>query len=302
MHRHSHRHHHHHRHHEIPGEKRKGRAFLIGILLNTVFVAAEFTAGFLFNSTGLLADAGHNLSDVSGLLISLFAFQLAKKRNSENYTYGFRKGTVWASLLNAFLLLGAVGVILCECVQKIIHPEPVGGWAVIVTASIGIVINGLTALLFMKEQAHDLNVKGAYLHMLADTLVSAGVAVSGLLILLAGWNMLDPVIGIVIALVILVSTWSLLKESLRLAMDGVPEGISVEAVRKHLLELPNVKGVHHLHIWAVSTTENALTAHVVLEDLREMDRSRNLLRRELTALGIRHATLEFETAGTVCGG
>ncbi len=274
--------------------------FLWGILLNVVFVAGEFAAGYTFNSAGLLADAGHNLSDVSGLLISLFAFLLAKKQPDHHYTYGFRKGTVLASLLNALILLGAVAVILYECVQKLLHPEAVAGWAIIITAGIGIVINGLTALLFVKEQAHDLNVKGAYLHMLADTLVSAGVAVSGLLILRTGWNILDPVIGIVIALVILISTRGLLKESICLAMDGVPPGFSAETIRKHLLEQPHVKDVHRLHVWAVSTTENALTAHVVLEDIREIDRARKCLRGELAAHGIFHTTLEFETPETGC--
>ncbi len=297
---HAHEHHHGHHRHGVTAEAVKGRAFLLGITLNSVFVAGEFTAGFLFNSMGLLADAGHNLGDVSGLLISLCAFLLAQKHYSRNYTYGFRKGTIWASLINAAILLTAVGAIITECVRKFLSPEPVGGLPIIITAGIGIVINGLTVFLFAREKEHDLNVKGAYLHMLADTLVSAGVVLSGVLILWTGWSMLDPVIGLVIAAVILVSTWGLLKESIRLVMDGVPSGIDAEKIRAHLLTQENVKAVHHLHIWGVSTTENAMTAHIVLHDLSRIELARTALRHELAEHGIGHATLEFESESTCC--
>ena len=183
-------HEHHHHHHELSADAVKGRAFLFGIVLNTLFVIGEFTAGFLFNSMGLLADAGHNLGDVSGLLISLVAFLLAKKRYLPNYTYGLRKGTIWASLLNAAILLVAVGAIVMECIRKFLSPEEVGGWPIIITAGIGVVINGLTVFFFQREKEHDLNVKGAYLHMLADTLVSVGVVLSGILILWTGWDLI----------------------------------------------------------------------------------------------------------------
>ena len=292
--------HHHHHHHELPAESAKGRAFLIGIALNVTFVVGEFIAGFIYNSMGLLADAGHNLGDVGGLLISLVAFMLAKKRYSTHYTYGFRKGTIWASLLNAVILLVAVGAILVECIRKIQHPEPVGGWPIIITAGIGIFINGLTVLLFTRDKEHDLNVKGAYLHMLADTLVSVGVVFSGLLILWTGWNMVDPIVGLVIAVVILISTWGLLKDSVRLAMDGVPSGIDPEEIKKHMLDIPNVDGVHHLHIWPISTTENALTAHIVLADTGTLEVTREKLHQELAEHGIVHATLEMETSLTHC--
>lgn len=295
-----HAHEHHHHHPDLSGDSMKGRAFLFGIVLNTLFVIAEFTAGFLFNSMGLLADAGHNLGDVSGLLISLAAFLLARKRYCRNYTYGFRKGTIWASLLNAAILLFAVGAIVTECIRKFIDPAPVGGWPIIITAGIGVVINGLTVFLFSGEKEHDLNVKGAYLHMLADTLVSIGVVLSGVVILWTGWTVIDPVIGLVIAAVILVSTWGLLKESVRLAMDGVPEGIDVEEIREHLLEDPNVAAIHHLHIWPISTTENALTAHVVLKNLEQLEKTREALHEELAEHGIGHATLEFEPQTAQC--
>ncbi len=293
-------HEHHHHHHELSADAVKGRAFLFGIVLNTLFVIGEFAAGFLFQSMGLLADAGHNLGDVSGLLISLAAFLLARKRHCQNYTYGFRKSTIWASLLNAAILLVAVGVIMTECIRKFLSPAEVGGWTIIITAGIGVVINGLTAFLFLREKEHDLNVKGAYLHMLADTLVSVGVVLSGVLILWTGWNIVDPLIGLVIAVVILFSTWGLLKESVRLAMDGVPEGIQVDDIREHLLEDPNVKAIHHLHIWPISTTENALTAHVVLNDLQQLDATGVRLHEELAEHGISHATLEFESPAAHC--
>ena len=292
--------HHHHHHHELSADAVKERAFLFGIALNTLFVIGEFSAGFAFNSMGLLADAGHNLGDVSGLLISLAAFLLARKRYCRNYTYGYRKGTIWASLLNAAILLFAVGAIVTECIRKFLAPEEVGGWPIIITAGIGVVINGLTVLFFLREKEHDLNVKGAYLHMLADTMVSVGVVLSGILILWTGWEIVDPLIGLVIAVVILFSTWGLLKESVRLAMDGVPEGIQVDTIREHLLEIPNVKAVHHLHIWPISTTENALTAHVVLSDLQQLEETRKHLHEELAEHGIGHATIEFESPLTQC--
>ena len=281
-------HEHHHHHHELSADAVKGRAFLFGIVLNTLFVIGEFTAGFLFNSMGLLADAGHNLGDVSGLLISLVAFLLAKKRYLPNYTYGLRKGTIWASLPNAAILLVAVGAIVTECIRKFLSPEEVGGWPIIITAGIGVVINGLTVFFFQREK------------MLADTLVSVGVVLSGILILWTGWNIVDPLIGLVIAVVILFSTWGLLKESVRLAMDGVPAGIHVETIREHLLEDPNVEAVHHLHIWPISTTENALTAHVVLHDVRKWEETRKRLHEELSEHGISHATLETESPTTQC--
>lgn len=292
--------HHHHHHHEFSGNDIKGRAFFFAIILNSLFVIGEFTAGFVFNSMGLLADAGHNLGDVSGLLISLTAFLLAKKRYRKNYTYGYRKGTILASLLNAAILIFAVGVIVTECIRKFIVPETVGGWPIIITAGIGVVFNGLTVLFFVREKDHDLNVKGAYLHMLADTLVSIGVVLSGVVILWTDWSIVDPIIGLIIAIVILVSTWGLLKESIRLVMDGVPAGIQLEEIREHLMRAPNVQSIHHIHIWPISTTENALTAHVVLDDVQKMEETRIRLHSELAEHGIEHATIEFESHLTVC--
>ncbi len=303
MHIHAHSHHHH------AGESiwaanqpdsATGRAFLLGIGLNAGFVVAEFAVGVVYNSMGLLADAGHNLGDVGGLAISLAAFGLARKRRAVNYTYGFRKATVLASLANAMILLLAVGAIMLECVRKFMHPEPVGGWPIIITAGVGIVINALTMMLFNRGRHRDLNVKGAYLHMLADTLVSVGVVVAGGLILWTGWSVLDPIVGMVIGLVILASTWGLLRESVRLSLDGVPNGIELEELLGHMRRMEHVQDVHHVHVWPISTTENALTAHVIVNDFSALESVKKSMRAELAEHGVTHSTLEFELPGCGC--
>lgn len=214
-------HEHHHHHHEVEVTS-LNKAFIIGIALNAGFVIAEFTAGFWYNSLGLMSDAGHNLGDVASLVLAMLAFRLAKVHPSTKYTYGYKKSTVLVSLLNAVILLVAVGLILAESVEKLFHPRPVDGDAVAWVAGVGVVINAVTAWLFMKDKEKDLNVKGAYLHMAADTLVSVGVVVSGIIIMHTGWYIIDPLIGIAIAVIIVVSTWGLLRDSLRLSLDGVP--------------------------------------------------------------------------------
>ena len=277
------------------------RAFMIGIVLNLSFVAVEFIAGLRFDSIALISDAGHNLSDVISLVLALIAFKLAHIRPNARYTYGYKKSTVLVSLLNACLLLIAVGAILVESIRKLYDPQPVAGESIAWVAGIGIAINAFTAWLFIRDKEKDLNVKGAYLHMAADTLVSVGVVVSGLLIGRTGWYVIDPIMGIAIALIILFSTSKLLLTSLRLSLDGVPEGIDSEKISKELLDsLPEIRDIHHLHIWAISTTENALTAHVVIRSLDEMDTVKHYLRKRLSEYGIRHATLEFEQEGCLC--
>ena len=251
-------------HHHLPVDH-LNRAFVLGIVLNLVFVCVEFGAGLWFDSVALISDAGHNLSDVVSLVLSLIAFRLARVKPTASYTYGYRKSTVLVSLLNACILLVAVGVILVESVRKLYDPQPVDGDSIAWVAGIGIVINAFTAWLFIRDKEKDLNVKGAYLHMAADTLVSVGVLVSGIVIRLTGWYAIDPVVGIAIALVILFSTSKLLHDSLRLSLDGVPVGIDSERVRRSIMETdPRIEDVHHVHIWAISTTQNALTAHVVV--------------------------------------
>jgi cobalt-zinc-cadmium efflux system protein len=230
------------------------------------------------------------------------AIRLAASHSSKRFTYGYRKSSVLISLLNAIILLVAVGVILIESIQKLLNAGAieVNASAISWTAGIGILVNGFTAWLLIPKEDHDVNMRGAYLHMLADTLVSVGVVVSGIVIGFTGWNWIDPVIGIVIALIILVSTWQLLAESLRLSIDAVPEEIDPDEIVEEMKEVPGVMDVHHLHIWPISTTQVALTAHVVLEDLAAMTQTIPSLKHKLKDHGIGHSTLEVEVPGSPC--
>ena len=276
------------------------KAFIIGIALNLSFVIIEFGAGFYYDSLGLMSDAGHNLGDVASLFLALLAFRLAKIRANARYTYGYKKSTVLVSLLNAVILLIAVGAILMESLEKIVNPRPVEGGAIAWVAGIGVFVNAFTAMLFMKNREKDLNVRGAYLHMAADTLVSIGVLASGLVISYTGWYVIDPIIGISVAIVILISTWNLLHESIRLSLDGVPVGINSEDIKEIISEIAEVKNLHHLHIWAISTTENAMTAHIVVANLDEMEELKHRIKDKLQEAGISHVTLEFETEQVCC--
>ncbi|MDR0845465.1 MAG: cation diffusion facilitator family transporter [Tannerella sp.] len=276
------------------------KAFIIGIVLNAAFVVTEFIAGLLTNSMGLLSDAGHNLSDIAGLILAMLAYWLAKAHSNPQYTYGYKKSTILVSLLNAVILLIAVGFIITESIEKLIRPKPVGGDVIIWVAAIGVVINAFTAWLFVKDKEKDLNVKGAYLHMAADALVSIGVMISGAIILFTGWNIIDPVIGILVACVIIYSTWGLLRDSLRLSLDGVPTGIKHDEIEQIIRSVPGVESTHHLHIWALSTTETALTAHVVITDPLRMDAIKHQIKHTLHDKNITHATLEFETKEFEC--
>ncbi len=278
------------------------RAFVIGIALNVSFVVVEFLAGLWYGSMGLLSDAGHNLSDVASLLLAMWAFRLARMRPTVRYTYGYKKSTVLISLLNSLLLLVAVGVIVAESVGRMRHPAPIQGGAIAWTAGIGVAINGFTAWLFMRDRKRDLNVEGAYLHMAADALVSVGVLVSGLVIARTGWTIVDPIVGLIVAAVIVVSVWSLTRDSLRLSLDGVPAGIDLADLERRMTAIEGVEAVHHIHVWAISTTENALTAHVVLADPCVMARVKSLLKGLLEDAGIAHVTLECETLSEHCSG
>lgn len=292
--------HDHSRHDHLQEISSLNRAFIIGIVLNIAFVIAEFSAGFWYNSLGLISDAGHNLSDVVSLVLAMFAFRLAKVQPNNKYTYGYKKSTVLISLLNAVILLVAVGFIFSESIEKLFRPRPVDGDAVAWVAGIGVIINGVTAWLFMKDKEKDLNVKGAYLHMAADALVSVGVVISGIVIQHTGWYVIDPLIGIVIAVIIVYSTWGLLRDSLRLSLDGVPRGTDYNQVGQIITSTQGVESFHHMHIWALSTTETALTAHVVLKDMEQMETIKCDLKCRLQEAGITHATLEFETSGGHC--
>jgi cobalt-zinc-cadmium efflux system protein len=301
---HSHDHHHHghgaahghdhghpHHHGPAPGE----RGFVPAIALNLGFVGLEAAAGIIGGSLALLADAGHNLSDVLGLLLAWGAVRLARRLPSGRRTYGFHRGTILAALANAMLLLVAVGAIALESARRLMEPEPVAAGLMLWVAAAGIVVNTGTALLFARGREADLNRRGAYLHMVADAGVSAGVVAGALLIQATGWLWVDPVLGLLIAGVILVGTWGLLRDSVDLAMDAVPRGIDPEAVQEFLAAQPGVAEVHDLHIWALSTTETALTAHLVRPEAGTDDAFLTTLARELRArFGIGHATLQVE--------
>ena len=293
-------HEHSHQHSHTINAESLNKAFIIGIVLNLAFVVIEFAAGFWFDSLALLSDAGHNLSDVVSLVLALLAFRLAKVKANERYTYGYKKSTILVSLLNAVILLVAVGAIVIESIHKLSNPAVVPGGAIAWVAGVGVLINAFTAFLFMKDKEKDLNVKGAYLHMAADALVSVGVLVAGIVIGRTGWYIIDPIIGLIVAVVILISTWNLLHDSLRLTLDGVPTSIDSQKVVEAIRALPGVDDVHHIHIWAISTTENALTAHIVLKQSEGMQEVKHLIRHRLEDFGIGHATLEFEVPGEHC--
>lgn len=293
-------HHHHHHDHDHHGHAHApasfGRAFAVGIALNLGFVVVEAVYGVIAGSMALVADAGHNLSDVLGLVIAWIASVLAARPPSARFTYGFKSSSILAALGNAAFLLVALGAILVETIRRLIEPEPVAGGPVMIVAAIGIVINTATALMFMRGRRHDINIRGAYLHMAADAAVSAGVVVAGLLITLTGAQWIDPVTSLVIVGVIAVGTWGLLKDSLRMGLHAVPPGIDEQKVRRFLTGLNGVEAVHDLHIWPMSTTETALTAHLVMPGGHPGDNFLHQLAHELEHdFGIGHATVQVET-------
>lgn len=293
--------HHHHEHTSSQAtDKRMRRILIISISLNLLFVFIEAGVGIWKNSLSLLSDAGHNLSDVFSLALVLIGFYLARRAANSHYTYGYKKSTILISLLNALLLLVAVGIIIAESVHKLRTPTTIDGVAISWTAGIGILVNGITTLLLMRGQQNDLNIRGAFLHMAADTLVSVGVVISGIVIAFTGWYIIDPIISLVIALVILISTWELLHDSVRLALDGVPEDVDIDHLREHIVSIPHVEGVHHIHVWAMSTTENALTAHVVVDDMQHAHEAVQQIKQTLSHEGITHVTLETETQDDMC--
>ncbi|MDT0574620.1 cation diffusion facilitator family transporter [Croceicoccus sp. F390] len=273
-----------------------GRAFAIGIALNTAFVIAEAGAGLYYNSMALVADAGHNLSDVLSLLIAWGASVLARRPPSARFTYGLKSSSILAAIANAALLLVALGAILVETLRRFGDPAPVAPGPIMIVAAIGIVINTATALLFMRGRKGDLNIRGAYLHMVADAAVSAGVVVAGLLIWWTGLAWIDPITSLAIVGVIAVGTWGLLKDSVRMGLLAVPENIDEGAVRRRLEALPGVAALHDLHIWPMSTTQSALTAHLVMPDGYPGDEflhdAAHLLHQDFS---IEHATLQIET-------
>ncbi|MDQ2733536.1 MAG: cation diffusion facilitator family transporter [Pseudomonadota bacterium] len=292
---------HDHSHAHAHAPKDFGKAFLIGVILNAGFVAAEVVYGILGNSLALLADAGHNLSDVLGLLLAWGASILVKRAPTNRYTYGLRSTSILAALANAALLLLVTGGIAWEAILRFRHPSEVEGRTVIAVAAVGVVINLATALLFMSGRKGDLNVRAAFQHMAGDAAIALGVVVAGFAILYTGWHWLDPAVSLVIALLVIFGTWGLLRDSVALALDAVPPGIDFQKVRSYLASLPGVSEVHDLHIWGMSTTETALTAHLLcpgglLGDAKRMEICEEL--REHFA--IHHATIQIELAEHTC--
>jgi cobalt-zinc-cadmium efflux system protein len=275
----------------------------VGIGLNIAFVIAEVIAGLLNNSMSLLTDAGHNLSDAASLVLSLIAFRLAKKKSTQKFTYGYKKTTVLAALFNAVFLLVAIGILGFESVRRLLNPESVKGDVIAWVATVGIFINVITALMFFKNRKSDLNIKSAYLHMMSDALVSLGVVAGGILIIYTGWYWIDPVIGLVIMIVILIGTWSLLSDSFQMSVDAVPPDIDMNEIKNVIVSQPDILEVHHVHIWALSTTENALTAHISLNESLSFNEKVGLVKRlkhELMHHNISHSTIEIETELTGC--
>ena len=277
------------------GKVSHGRAFIIGVTLNLTFVIIEFGYGRMAHSLALVADAGHNLSDVLALLLAWGAAVLARRNPSPNRTYGMRRSSILAALVNAVILLVVVGAIAWEAIRRFSEPSQVQGKTVIWVAIAGIVVNGITALLFLSGRKNDLNIQGAFLHMASDAAASLGVVVAGIVMLFTGWLWLDPAISLAIDVVIVLGTWELLRDSINLALDAVPEGINPDHIQEYLAKLPLVIEVHDLHIWGLSTTEAALTAHLVMAQPTCDDAFLALIGHELHGkFGIEHATVQIE--------
>lgn len=303
--------HHHHSHHHAHGHHGHdhghhavvGKAFAWGIALNIAYVLAQSAAGIWYHSMALLSDAGHNLSDVFSLALGLLAHRMTTAKPNQHFTYGYKKTTILAALANAVILLVTICFIGYEAIVHLLHPVPIAGGAVAAVAAVGIVVNATSALFFFRNKEHDMNVKGAYLHLMADALVSLGVVVSGIIIKYTNWYWLDGVTSLVVIIVILAGTWSMLTDSLRLSLDAVPASINSAAITDMVSKMQGVKNVHHVHIWAMSTTENAMTAHVITDDNLTFDQKMKLvsdIKHELNHHGIHHSTIELEAPNFRC--
>jgi len=289
---------HHSHHRQGHAQVNYGRAFAIGIAANLAYLGVEAVAGIFSGSLALLADAGHNLADVLGLVLSWGAAMLSRRQPSGRFTYGLRSSSILAALANAIILLVVTGGIAWEAIWRIGHPMQVVSGIIIAVAAIGIFVNGGTALLFSSGNG-DLNVKSAFLHLAADALVTAGVVAAGVVIWLTNWLWLDPLVSLAVSAVIVFGTWGLLKSAISLALDAVPEGLDAAAVRVHLLSLPGVTGLHDLHIWGMSTTETALTCHLIMPEGHPGDAVLNQISQQLEQqFGIHHATIQIELADT----
>ena len=295
---HDHNHSHGHSHsHSVNADDLTSKVFLIGILLNLSFVIVEIVAGLIYNSIALLTDAGHNAGDVASLLLSLLAIRLAKRKSNKIFTYGYKKTTILAAFINAVILLIAIGVLGYESISRLKNSEAVKGDAIAWVAGLGIIINAVSAWLFFKNKKNDINIKGAYLHLLSDAMVSAGVVITGIIIIYTKWYWLDPVVGLLIMIVILFSTWGLLRDSFRMAVDAVPSGMDINEIKNVILQTKDVTNVDHVHIWPLSTTENALTAHVTMDEQLSFEQKLKVVQQvkhELLHHNIHHSTIEMD--------
>lgn len=295
---------HDHTHHDpYAALKNVNLAFVVGIVLNFLFVVVEVIAGLMAHSLSLLSDAGHNLADVGTLALSLLAFRLLKVKSNKQFTYGYRKTSILVALFNAMVLLVSIGAIVYEAMHRLFHPEPLQGTTIAIVAGIGIVVNAATAFMFLRDKDKDLNIKSAYLHLVNDALVSFAIVIGGIIILYTQWYWVDSILSIMVAAVILLVTWRLLKDSLRLSLDGVPVNIRLDDIKAAALRVEGVKEIHHVHIWAISTTENAMTAHLVLQQGVSTDQEQMIkqeLKHELGHTNIHHITLETERENQNC--
>ena len=292
-----------HHHGQSVSETKVNNAFIIGISLNFIFVVIEIVVGLVVNSLSLLSDAGHNLADVVALGFSLIAFRLMKVRSNDRYTYGYRKTSILVAVVNTMFLLMSIGAIAYEAVHRFFNPSPTEGGTIAIVAAIGIVINSATAFMFFGSKEGDINIKSAYLHLMNDALISAGIVAGGVIIYYTNWFWVDSVFSIAVAIIILFSAWRLLKSSFRLSLDGVPGYISMDDIIATAMKIKGVKGIHHIHIWAISTTENALTAHIVLQsDTNNADEQKikEELKQLLEIKKIHHVTLETERGDVDC--
>jgi len=292
----------HHQHHSVT-LKNENTVFIVGISLNFLFVVVEVIAGLFTHSLSLLSDAGHNLADVGALALSLLAFPLLKVKSNKKYTYGYCKTSILVALFNAMVLLVSISAIVYEAAYRFFNPKPIPGTTIAIVASIGIVINSVTAIMFLRNKDKDINIKSAYLHLMSDAIVSLGIVIGGIVILYTHWFWIDSELSIIIAIVILLGTWRLLKGSLRLSLDRVPENIRLDDIKAATMKVTGVKKIHHIHIWAISTTENVLTAHLVLQQditTEQEQKIKHELKHELEHTNIYNVTLETERENEIC--
>jgi cobalt-zinc-cadmium efflux system protein len=294
---------HDHNHNAVP--EHIGKAFIAGILLNLIYVIVQIGVGLKVHSLALLSDAGHNFADIASLVLSLIAYRLNKVKPNARFTYGYRRTSILVALINSVILLTSIGIISFEAVHRLFHPTPLPGKLIAVVAFFGIIVNGISALFFLSGKDKDLNIKSVFLHLLADALLSAAVVAGGILIYFTHLYWIDSALSILIAIVILISTWKLLADSMKLSLDAVPENINVEEIKKTALGINGIVNIHHLHIWAISTTENAMTGHLVLADTVTIDGEQEIklrLKHELLHQNIHHITFETERERDNCEG